>query len=298
MPLFEYWSGELSNLPAPIATLNPYKVFADNLGTEDDYYQWITSGNAADRGIFRAGSVNSRRYQLRFPIIGGEPTLEFQYAVVATWEPGDPALTGDPAAYDPGDFPPSANCEEAFLLNVTTIQSDLYNDGQGHMGGVFRADVEVFDWQGGSVGHTGVPSETDGIVVVGDFVPGGSHQFSQADLATVALPGTENSSVFQVEIADCEPQAVDTAPFWLVVQAAGTNGASYGQGFPTKYPDAGRASFLRGSVSVSMIPTRRESRMGATIILSTPYRKASTTTRSSRRFGSMIPAIHTMKMSR
>ena len=252
MPILEYYPGKLSNLSDPSATLNPYRIFADGLGEEDDYYDWITmSGNADNRGIFRAGMVNSRRYELDFPIIGGAPVVNFQYAVIATWEPGDPELTGDPLTYDPFDFPTSANCEEPYFLSVSTIGSDLYNDGSGGFGGSFRADIEVFDWQGGSVGGNGVPNEVESIIVEGDFVPGGSYEFSQAELAMLAYPGTENSSIFQVEITNCTPEASGVADLWLIVESAGLNGSSYDQGFPTEFPDgARRASFLPGTVNV------------------------------------------------
>jgi len=250
-PLLEYWPGKLGNLPFPTATLNPYKAFADGLGPTDNFYDWILAGNANNRCIFRAGSANSRRYQLDFPIISGQPKLEFQYAVIATWEPGDPTKTGNPATYDPFDFPSSANCEEPFLLKVTTDESTLYNDGTSS-GGDFVGRIEVFDWQGGSVGHTGVPNEVHSIIVIGDFVPGGSHQFTQAELIPLAEPASENSSVFQVEITNCAPSKSGTADFWVVVEAGGLNGASYYQGFPTAYPSgARRASFIPGKVAVS-----------------------------------------------
>jgi hypothetical protein len=252
LPILEYWPGKLSNLHDPTATLNAYKVFADGLGLNDYYYTWITSpGNAEDRGVFRAGGVNSRRYQLDFPIIGGVPRVDFQYAVIAGWESGNPTLTGNPSVYDPFDFPTSANCEEAFLVDISTGESDLYNDGQGESGGDFRADIEVFDWQGGSVGGLGVPEEVWRIIIEGDFIPGGSYEFAQAELETLAVPGTENSSVFQVEIIDCTPKESDEASLWVIVESAGLNGGSYNQGYPTEYPEsARRAAFMPGTVAV------------------------------------------------
>ncbi len=252
IPLFEYCPGELSNLPNPSAMLNPYKIFADYLDMDDDYHEWVTApGNADDRGIFRAGMINSRRYKLEFPIIDGSPVVDFQYAVIAAWEPGDPTLSGQPDIYDPDDFPSSANCEEAFFLDVSTVASDLYYENETNSGGNFRADIEVFDWQGGSVGGPGVPNEIERIIIEGDFVPTGSYEFSQVGLAAVAIPGTENSSVFQVEIANCTPQSSSEADLWVIVEAAGLNGDSYGQGFPTEYPDpARRAAFMQSSVSV------------------------------------------------
>ncbi len=251
-PIFEYWEGKLSNLSDPSASLNPFKIFADGLDVEADFHTWITtSGNADNRGWFQAGSVNYRRYELEFPIIDSNPVLNFQYAVIATWEPGDPALTGNPSLYEPFDFPTSANCEEAFLLDVSTVTSDLYYENVTTYGGDFTADIEVFDWQGGSVGGLGVPNEIERIILEGDFIPGSSYELSQTELAAIASPGTENSSVFQVEIFDCVPQASGEAGFWVIVESAGLNGGTYGQGFPTEYPDpASRAAFHSGNVLV------------------------------------------------
>lgn len=252
-PLFEFTPGKLSDLPTPTATLNAYKAFADNLGVEENYYQWMTTGtNAQNRGIFRAGAVNSRRYQLKFPIIGGAPKLSFQYAVIASWEVADPTKTGSPTAYDPGDFPSSANCEEAFLISTETSESDMYFTVDNELGGNFKARLEVFDWQGGSVGKTGVPNEINRVIINADFLPSGTKEWSQVELATLASPGTENSSVFQIEVPNCTPVKSGPDNMWIIVEAAGMNGGSYGQGAPTKYPtSAKRAAFITGSVNIS-----------------------------------------------
>jgi len=250
--ILKYWPGKLGNLAEPSATLNPYKIFADGLDIEDDYYEWITSGDNADnRGIFSAGYSNGRRYELQFPMDGSIPVTEFQYAVIATWEPGDPTIVDPPATHEPGDFPTSANCEEAFFLHVSTADSDLYFVDSSTYGGSLVADIEVFDWQGG-FGGNGVPNEVERIIMEGDFIPTGSHEFTQAELATLALPGTTNSSVFQVEIANCEPSAMGEADFWVIVEAAGLNADSYEQGFPTPYPEeASRAAYIPSTVLVT-----------------------------------------------
>jgi hypothetical protein len=257
-PLLEYWPGKLGNISKPTATLNPYRIFADTLGPADDYRTWlIDEGNAPDRNIFRAGMSNSRRYELRFPIIGGNPTLDFQYAVVATWETGDPTLTGDPGVYDPGDFPASANVEEAFYVRADATNSSLYHIGPGDYGGDFKANIEVFDWQGRSVGGHGIPNEVAGLIVEGDFIPGGSIQLNAAQVVSMAKPGSGISSVFEVEIIGCTPTQSGGADYWVIVEASGLNGASYGQGFPTAYPpSAPRAAFSRNIVDVTgAIPT-------------------------------------------
>jgi len=252
IPLMEFWPGKLGSLPDPTATLNPFKIYADGLDVEDDYHAWISEpSNSADRGIFRAGEVNGRRYEMRFPLVGPLPVVKFQYAVVATWEEGDPELTGNPSLFEPTDFPTSANCEEAFFINADTSESDLFYVDPASLGGTFRADVEVFDWQGG-YGGNGVTNEINRILIEGDFIPGGQYEWSQAELSAVEMPGTENSSVYQVEIPGCAPTASGDTELWMIVEAMGINGESYDQGFPTSYPlGANRAAFGTGSVFVT-----------------------------------------------
>jgi len=252
IPLFEYTPGLPSNIPSPTAMLNPYRIFADGLEYEDDYYDWISlSGNTEDRNIFRSYGVNSRRYELQFPLDAGMPVLNFQFAIIATWEPGDPELTGDPVNYEPGDFPSSANVDEPFFIGVSTAASDLYYEDPSSFGGTFRAAVEVFDWQGGEAGGNGVINEVNELRIEGSFVAGGEEIYTQIDLTAIASPGTTTSSVFDIEITGCAPDASGDTDFWVIVESASLNGETYGQGFPTAYPDAPRAAFLRSVVNVS-----------------------------------------------
>jgi hypothetical protein len=251
VPLLSYYPGKLADLAMPTSMLNGLKIFADGLGEEDDYYAWITTpGNADNRGIFRAGQANSRRYEMQFPMVGGTPVLTFQYAVVASWEPADPTLTGDPATYDPMDFPTTANCAEPFFVQTSTVGSSLYFKGQGQAGGTFRADLEVFDWQGGIAGHTGVLNEINRIIIEADFLPTGSAQLTQAQAAALASPGTANSSVISVEISGCTPKSSVPQEYWVIVEGAGESTDTYGQG-PPPYPESRRAAFKRASVNVS-----------------------------------------------
>ena len=251
IPLLGYWPGKLGNLPAPSATLNPFKIFADGLDTEEEYYEWINvESNYIDRSIFTAGNVNARRYMLDFPLIDDVPKVDFQYVVIATWEEGDPESTGNPDFYEPADFPTSANVEEAFFVNIDTTDSDLYYEDETVNGGTLRADVEVFDWQGGTVGNTGVVNEIEKMILIGDFITAGTAEFLPGDLEMIATGGSANSSVFEVEISGCIPTASGDTGFWVVVEAAGMNGSSYDQGFPVAYPDSPRASFMTGNVTI------------------------------------------------
>ncbi|HDS30483.1 MAG TPA: hypothetical protein ENN67_05500, partial [Firmicutes bacterium] len=252
LPVLKFHPGKLSTLPNPTAMLNPYKIFADNLGLYDDFRSFITGGtNANNRCIYRAGQLNSRRYELKFPMVGGVPELKFQYAVIASWEPGDPTLTGQPTIYDPFDFPSSANIDEPFFIHTNTEQSSLFNDGVSS-GGAFIADIEVFDWQGGIVSENGVLNEIHSMIIEADFLPGGGSIYDQTALALIAQPSTENSSTFSVEIYGCSPANSGDTDFWVIVESAGMFGDSYDQGYPVVYPpNARRAAFLRGSVHVS-----------------------------------------------
>jgi len=251
VPLFEFTPGKLGDLSNPTATLNAYKAYADGLDAEDDFYDWITNGtNSDDRSIFRAGSSNSRRYELKFPVHAGEPVVSFQYAVVATWEPGDPEITDPPNEYDPEDFPSSANCEEAFLMHVRDNEgTTLYNDGAGNFGGSFCASLEIFDWQGG-MNPDGVPGEIGRLILEGDFLPSGSYVYEGTALEDISQEGYGQSSVFAVEIPGCVPSEAGEAGYWIIAEAAGTNGDTYYQGFPTEYPDGPRAAFIRSTVTV------------------------------------------------
>ena len=94
-------------------------------------------------------------------------------------------------------------------------------------------------------------NEINKVVLEGDFLPGGTQEFDPIQLASVAGPGTENSSVFDIEIGRCEPESSGMTEFWVIVESAGINGATYGQGLPSMYPDQRRAAFMKGSVGIS-----------------------------------------------
>jgi len=64
------------------ATLNPYKYFADDLGDDDDLWDFLTT--TTDNGVFTSGTTNTRNYYLRFPM--PTPGVSYGYAVVANWE--------------------------------------------------------------------------------------------------------------------------------------------------------------------------------------------------------------------
>jgi hypothetical protein len=256
----EYYPLGFSNLPEPTAYINPFKIFTDSLLKNDDYYNWIClSENSVNRNIFRAGLTNSRRYEIQFPLIGGAPKIQFQFAVVANWEPGDPTLTGNPDFYDPGDFPTSANVEEPFFIHSSTDESTSYYDESFYppkTGGDFIADIEIFDWQGGEAGSNGILNEIEKVTIefddpdqVGDFW---IYYIEHPEIDAFASPGTENSSVVRVEFDNAPFSGSGEKNFMIIVEAAGLRGGSYYQGVQTEFPEGtSRAAYSLGSVWVS-----------------------------------------------
>ncbi len=135
-----YQAGKLGTKDyLPTSTLNPYKYFCDGLGADDNVYQYLIN-NPDSRGVFTAGSTNTRRYQLRFPDAVG---VQFQYAILARW--ANNVNAPDPPVNIPDDFPLEANAREAIALSVTSDSSDMWCDGSSG-GGNFRAEISVVNW--------------------------------------------------------------------------------------------------------------------------------------------------------
>jgi len=100
------------------ATLNPYVAY------EQD----------KPRCVFMPGTASTRTVELHFP----PGPLEFGYAVDASWFPAGVEVT-DPV----DDFPPEANCMEAYRIDVRLGQTLSPT-----MGSATKIQVEVFDHQG------------------------------------------------------------------------------------------------------------------------------------------------------
>jgi hypothetical protein len=60
MPLFQYTKGKMASPGfAGTSTLNPYRYYADGLGTTDDLWTWM-SAHADQHGVFASGASNTR----------------------------------------------------------------------------------------------------------------------------------------------------------------------------------------------------------------------------------------------
>jgi hypothetical protein len=234
------------------STINAYKYFADGLDSSQSVSDFFAQPpNVANRGLFRPGSFNHRDYQLKFPMVTGLPKLIFQYAVIASWVEPDKTLSGAPDVLDvPGDFPFSANANEAILMSVVSNDSTLFfNDGIG--GGNIKLGLEVFDW-GAFQSSTNVSGQVYQIVVEGDssVIPGGHVAFDNTSLKTNASPGSSGiSSVFQVEIAGCTPSNNNNLPILITIENTSPDKFDPGTGTPGN--DDRLAGYFRIELPVS-----------------------------------------------
>jgi len=124
-----------------LINLAGYKYFADGLGALDTLDELDTD----DRGVFQAGSTNTRRYLIDF---GPAPSnwVIFNYAVDASWgkvpgyNPGDPLVV-------PDDFPLTANCPEPYRIRVTESSNTFSATSASGTSGMVNLNIDVFDWQ-------------------------------------------------------------------------------------------------------------------------------------------------------
>ena len=217
--MFGYTQGTLANVSAGAltATINPYKYFADSLVATDTMQPVYIAAMDDDngRGVFTAGSSNTRRYSIRFPMDPG-PQVVFGYAVDAAWNMPSP----NPPDAIPDDFPMAANEPEPYYINAAPSVNTLYYDSEsGSGGGVYRLNINVHDWQGQQAGN--ISSEIDPVRI---FAP---------DLFPVAADGNfvAEDSIRARYTTDLTGTAVPTeaGPTLLMIQAGSTDGSSYKQ---------------------------------------------------------------------
>jgi len=246
MPLLSYKPGKLGSLLYPIATLNPYKYFADDLELEQD----VATMDTSSRGVFApTTSPNLRIYQLQFPVIGSQPRFLFNYAVDASWEEPDPSYEPD---YPLEAYGPGAQCQEAYHVAMNDEGSDAwYFDDDS--GGSLILNIEVFDWQG-AANVDGVPGEVDELWVESDVL---TDAIDILPLAT-ASPGGPTSSVFTVELTDMYLNLTESGNFNVLGSVVSTAPDSYQPQIPGgenfRFPDGRLAAYFMGTVHIGGDP--------------------------------------------
>jgi len=255
IPILGWTPGGLGNISAPTANLNPYKYFCNELGPEDDLVDF-TTGNIELRGVFANGVTNTRKYHLQFPMPGGQPLLTYQYAVTASWEPGDPALGGVPDVWDvPEDFPLSANQAEPFAIGIDSSASTLYYVDGTDFGGDLVLDLEIFRWSALDPASDGLGISRIAISACDscdDYPVNTVFEGAALDAAIIPGSGSAVSSVYHVEITGVDPGSAGLAPFLVTVEPE--TPSSYDQGFGTPVPDALLAAYKLGWVNISVDP--------------------------------------------
>jgi hypothetical protein len=227
------------------ATLNGYKYFCDDIGKETqvcDFFGGTSCSNP--RGYYSAGNVVTRRYEIQFPMVGGEPHFYFQYAVVASWEPP----TNIPPMNIPDDFPISANCHEVYVVSVVD-NSDMYFDGSSG-GGTLALAVRVFDHQG-AVKPGGVHSEIGAIHLEtqNGLIPGNLLTFAGASLDAALVWEDSISACYLLEDADVDPPDDGVLPLMIVIESV--DPFSYDQGFSGfAFPDGVLSAYFQTTVTV------------------------------------------------
>ncbi len=251
--VFTFTPGKLGNpdIGRFTSTVNAYKYFADDLGTEETLCAFFHDPNKTSRrGIFTPGSANGRKYELKFPMVGGAPNLDFQYAVIASWIEPDKTLSGNPDVLDvPGDFAPNANADEAVFLGVTDNSGLWYVGGEG--GGNISLELEVYDW-GAYWDGVEVTDEIHQIVVESDpgVIPGGCVVFDQSALEATASPGSSLiSSVYRIDIANCTPQSQNAVPLLITVESEEPDSFDPGNGVNAN--DDRLAGYFRHDIAVA-----------------------------------------------
>jgi len=214
---FGYTKGNLTATPSGILTamVNPYKQFADTLGPTDNISVLSLTGADA-RGVFKAGSTNTRRYKIRFPMNPG-PQVKYGYAVDASWAMPSP----NPPIQIPEDFPINANQPEPYYVKITPSANSLYYDNDtGMHGGILRLDVSVGDWQGYDNGN--VPGEVE---TVRAYAPD-----LFADGQTMdSLGASDGKAQYSIDLWDIAEPASDGEAL-VIVRVQSTGDLTYDQG--------------------------------------------------------------------
>ena len=251
------------------AILNGYKYYCDDLGQDDDLTAFFSDPSCPNpRGMFSDGSTLARTFELQFPMNSGSPDISFQYAVIGSWVLPDP----NPPVNIPGDFPTSANCQEAYCLSIAD-QSQLYYVDPTTKGGTLDVLLKVFDHQGAgtSAGVAGEVSmihlETPGGIIAN----GGLASFDSSALAGALIKQDDVSATWDLKVTDTSPSATGQFPIVVVVESA--NPTTYFSGIPGfAYPaNAPLAAYQLGWVTVTdQAPDNGQPPVAVAEIVSTP----------------------------
>ena len=211
--LFGYVKGVYATeLGLGVAILNPYKYFADDLGPQDDLWEFL-SANPDSSGVFSSGATNTRNYYIRFPI--PHPGTKYAYAVVANWENGltHPANATEPIGCRPDVIP------------------NLYYENSGSWGGMLKAEIDVWSWE---YQPSTLTIESNIL-----FLP------CEYDLSVLPpIGGGEHYSTYYIEIPATNIISTGGNEFWVILEQSAYD-YTCDLTPPAGAPDAPLAAFFR-----------------------------------------------------
>lgn len=211
--IFGYKDGILGNpnIGGFNARLNAYRIFADALPDEHETdlgFLSLPGLNDDDgRAVFRSAALR-RRYEIQFP----PGQSKFNYAVDVSWAP---PYVNPPEI--PDNFPPNANCPEAWYVRCDLTANTLeYNPATGEHVGNLSLYVTVYDWQGRIYGSV---ADEVSLVKIHSF-----DLFNGYD--TIEAPQIYNDEFVAMYSADltslCQPQYAGI--HWLAIEVISANG--------------------------------------------------------------------------
>ena len=187
-----YIKGKFGTVTFPNSNLNGFMRY-----TSDDPLN--------TRNAFYAGTTITRTYEIKMP----SGPFVFGYAVDANWEPPTSKPVTDPMT----DFPPEANCPEAWKIEVFDLGPGLTDAG-----GSTKIQIDVYDWQGKSTILDPViecPELFDGMVTASWVSDGAGFSTYEATVSNTKLADVgEYKCLIAVEDAENS-----SAPDWLDLTA-------------------------------------------------------------------------------
>ncbi len=209
----------------PVATLCPYRYFADGLGATEDLWDFLST--TGDNGVFSSGKMNTRNYVLKFGIGPGSQDVSFGYAVVANWKGADPI-----------DHP--ANAIEAVACRLDMI-NNLYYESSINNGGNVILDIDLFSWD----------EQPSQIYIDGGFVDGFiSDVYTLNSTEMTPTSGGDHYSTYHVDIEADNLTYWGLYSLWIIAEYPDYD-YSNDPGPPNDAEDELLAAFFRYNLWVS-----------------------------------------------
>lgn len=189
-----YFEADMATSTTPSSSLNGYK----------NYFTPALSNN---RHAFYGGDTETVQYEIHLP----SGPFVFGYAVDGNWVPAGISPVTDPSA----DFPPEANAQEAWAIDV---EQTPYGSGLSSYGGKVRLTVDIYDYEGSSSYKIPVAECPDlfaGTKTLSLVSENSEYARYTVDISNSLLAGEGDYKC----LIRVEENANDTSPEWLDLSA-------------------------------------------------------------------------------